>query len=284
MLDPSSLLLAACANCTHASPTVSDLPTTSCNPIQTPLRTTQTDISASTCVSHPETDEVFLKASSSQTSTLSPAFTPTEAFAATRRLSRIGRLHQELKTATCSNDWETAIDTTSQLIGSYGLTDASREEFIQFRYRLQNWSAEDATLVVADCSDRLAVGGALAPNQRVVASNSLDLAATTFAQATRSNIEHHHQALKVAACLNDWETAIDATSRLIGSAGLTDASREEFIQFRYRLQNWSAEDATLAVADCDRIIAAVEATPIAEPSLPNRPLNWSRAIENLGIQ
>ena len=285
MFDPSSLLLAACANCTQAAPSISDLPATPCDSIQIPILSAQSNLSASACVSHPETDQIALMSSPDQTSDLSPAFTPAQDFAAARRLSRIDRLHQALKTATCSNDWNTAIDATSQLIGSYGLTDASREEFIQFRYRLQNWNAEDATVAVADCGDRWAAeADALAANQQIATNNAVAFTTTRLAQASRSNIEQHHQALKVAACLNDWDTAIDAASQLIGTYGLTDASRQEFIQFRYRLQNWSAEDATLTVADCDRVIAAAEVAPVAEPSLPNRSLNWSRAIENLGIQ
>ena len=285
MFDPSSLLLAACANCTQAAPNVSDLPATPCDSIQTPILTAQSNLSASACVSNPETDQIALMSSPGQTSDLSPAFTPAQDFVIARRLSRVDRLHQELKTATCSNDWDTAIDAASQLIGSYGLTDTSREEFIQFRYRLQNWNAEDATVAVANCGDRWAAeGNTLAANQQVGANNAVAYSMTTLAQAPRSNIERHHQALKIAACLNDWDTAIDAASQLIGSYGLTDASRQEFIQFRYRLQNWSAEDATLTVADCDRVIAAAEVAPMAEPSPSNRPLNWSRAVENLGIQ
>ena len=210
MLDPSSLLLAACANCTPASPSVGDSPTPSCDQIQTPLLTAQSDAPASACVSNPETDEVFLLSSRSQPSTLSPTFTSADSFSGARPRTRIGRLHQELKSATCSNDWDLALDAASQLIGSNGLTDASRQEFIQFRYRLQNWSVEDATVAVVDCGERVATASTLTPSQRLAARNSLDFTAATFSQMSRSNIEHHHEELKVAACLNDWETAIDA--------------------------------------------------------------------------
>ena len=261
MLEPTSLLLAACANCTPASSDISDLPTPPCNEIQEPALTTQ-DVKASTCVSQPETDTAFKMASNSSQSNLSPSFTPAETYAVAGNSSRISQLHQTLKTAACSNDWDTAIDSASQLIGSYGLTDESRLEFIQFRYQLQNWRAEAASVAVGDCGERLvAVGGAQPTNQRISPNRSSNVSAATFAQTRHSNIAQHHRALKAAACVNDWERAINAASRLIGSHGLTDESRQEFIQFRYRLQNWSAENAEIEIGNCDRTIASADVAP-----------------------
>ena len=262
MIDPSSLLLATCANCTPASTNLSDLPTPPCNQIQEPAMTTQSDVKASPCVSQPETDATVKLASSSRRSNLSPSFSPAENYAVAGNLSRISQLHRTLKTAACLNDWDTAIDAASQLIGSYGLTDESRMEFIQFRYRLQNWRAEDTSVAVGDCGERLvAVGGAQPTLQRIATTRSSNFSTATFAQTRLSDIEQHHQALKSAACVNDWERAIDAASQLIGSHGLTDASRQEFIQFRYRLQNWSAENAEIEIGNCDRTIASADVAP-----------------------
>ncbi|MDJ0707951.1 MAG: hypothetical protein QNJ46_32150 [Leptolyngbyaceae cyanobacterium MO_188.B28] len=261
MIDPASLLLATCANCTPASTNLSDLPTPPCDQLQEPVLKND-EVKASTCVSQPEADTAVKMASRPRRSNLSPSFTPAETYAAAGSHSRINRLHQTLKTAACVNDWDTAIDAASQLIGSSSLTNESRAEFIRFRYRLQDWRAESASIAVGDCGGSfVAAGGSQPANQRFTASRSSNFAAATFAQTRMSNIERHHQALKSAACSNDWETAIDAASRLIGSHGLTDASRQEFIQFRYRLQDWSAENADIEIGNCDRTLASADVTP-----------------------
>ncbi|MEM9978829.1 MAG: hypothetical protein AAF808_14480 [Cyanobacteria bacterium P01_D01_bin.2] len=85
-----------------------------------------------------------------------------------------------------------------------------------------------------------------------------------------------------AICLQQWQQAIDITGGLIASPAISTAYRQELLNFRRQLQTWRlGPSSPRSQASCDRALALF--IPPAEPEVPEpRPLNWNRALANLG--
>ncbi len=111
------------------------------------------------------------------------------------------------------------------------------------------------------------LGGAFAlqvPNGLIVLLLPV-FATTTIANAQSPTVQQLHSSLQTAVCRNDWQQALQAINRLIGSEQITPASRAQLVQFRAQLQEWQATSARVTN------IAGCEAVALQSPTSPAPP-------------
>jgi hypothetical protein len=83
-----------------------------------------------------------------------------------------------------------------------------------------------------------------------------------------------------AACLNDWNTALNAIQQLIGNSNITPEYRQQLIAYRARFEDWRATGQQFDQSNnpnCSEAIAhATENAPHSEQSPV---LDWGRAAD-----
>lgn len=89
--------------------------------------------------------------------------------------------------------------------------------------------------------------------------------------------------LQQAICVNDWNRAIRLMGPMIGDPEISPGHREELLNFRHRLQDWQAANATASnMAPCENVPIAQEKS--IEFSVPPGPLNFEGAMRSLQEQ
>ncbi|MDX2217090.1 MAG: hypothetical protein SFY66_27735 [Oculatellaceae cyanobacterium bins.114] len=105
------------------------------------------------------------------------------------------------------------------------------------------------------------------------------LSMTQPTQAQTVNLSAMQTDLQAAVCQNDWNQALRAIAPLIGSPGISGEYRQELLQFRAQLEDLRAAQAELTnFPNCEGTIRVTQPTSSA---IPNRPLDWYRAVQNL---
>ncbi|MDJ0703104.1 MAG: pre-peptidase C-terminal domain-containing protein [Leptolyngbyaceae cyanobacterium MO_188.B28] len=96
-------------------------------------------------------------------------------------------------------------------------------------------------------------------------------------EASPIDAEQLQSELQLALCLNEWEYALDVISPLIASPDISADEREDFVQFRYQLQNLREMGAIVGnIPNCEAVIARV----LPEPQVdPGNILDWPTAVE-----
>jgi len=90
--------------------------------------------------------------------------------------------------------------------------------------------------------------------------------------------------LQTAICQNDWGTATQTVSRMMGDAGLSVGDRQRLLELRQQFSDYQLHQTSFdwsASPDCQAALSQTT-TPAAEPQVATSSLNWERAAQSLG--
>lgn len=65
-------------------------------------------------------------------------------------------LRSNIETALCFNEWDLAMDLTSQLMATEGVNSAYRTELVRFRGQIQTWALHSEPIRFQGCDDEIA--------------------------------------------------------------------------------------------------------------------------------
>ncbi|NEZ57271.1 hypothetical protein [Adonisia turfae] len=99
-----------------------------------------------------------------------------------------------------------------------------------------------------------------------------------YGQSSHRDLVEELAQLDRAICLQQWDQAINITSRLIASASVSSSYRQELLSFRHQLQAWRISETTPIVqVNCDRTLPMYLTLTAPEPAQP-QPLDWNSAL------
>jgi hypothetical protein len=87
------------------------------------------------------------------------------------------------------------------------------------------------------------------------------------------------EALQLAVCLNDWDSAIDRTLQLEQVPGIPIKTQAQLVQFRRQMQVWRQNQTAVSnISGCEPVLAG-----FGIPGYTGRPLEVERALANAGL-
>lgn len=91
-------------------------------------------------------------------------------------------------------------------------------------------------------------------------------------------------ALQTAICQNDWGTATQTVSRMMGDAGLSAGDRQRLLELRQQFSDYQLHQTRFdwsASPECQAALSQT-APPAANSPVATNSLNWERAAQSLG--
>ncbi|MEO0533033.1 MAG: hypothetical protein AAF215_04115 [Cyanobacteria bacterium P01_A01_bin.123] len=82
---------------------------------------------------------------------------------------QIQALRGTIATALCLNEWDLAMDLTSQLMATEGVNSVYRTELVRFRGQIQTWAFQNEPIRFQGCDDEIAASMVYVSNPQQVA-------------------------------------------------------------------------------------------------------------------
>lgn len=147
------------------------------------------------------------------------------------------QIKADLKASICEQNWQNAITFSSRLMTSSTITPEHRQELVNWRHRFSQYAASGTYFdYIPNCEGYATYHGPK-PSETAAAQAAAVAAA---AQVARAQAEQIKADLKTAICLQDWQSAVALSGRLMTSNTITVAHRGELVKWRNQFTQYAA--------------------------------------------